>query len=173
MAFCFWMISMNSASVLSSANPARPNNQQRASVNRRPSAVTQSSGSRWSIGLDFLPRSTIVSVLPPSHTRARTPTNTHTHTHTHTLSLSLSLSLSHTHTHTHAHAHPHTHTHTHTHTLSLSHTHTHTHTHTHARTYFMHFYCLKKTNSVWFISVLNYGDTEIVLINHLLLVIPM
>ncbi len=28
-------------------------------------------------------------------------------------------------------------------------------------------------NSVWFISVLNYGDTENVLINHLLLVIPM
>ncbi len=27
--------------------------------------------------------------------------------------------------------------------------------------------------SVWFISVLNYGDTENVLINHLLLVIPM
>ncbi len=32
---------------------------------------------------------------------------------------------------------------------------------------------LKKTHSVWFISVLNYGDTENVLINHLLLVIPM
>ncbi len=32
---------------------------------------------------------------------------------------------------------------------------------------------LKKTLSVWFISVLNYGDTENVLINHLLLVIPM
>ncbi len=32
---------------------------------------------------------------------------------------------------------------------------------------------LKKTYSVWFISVLNYGDTENVLINHLLLVIPM
>ncbi len=31
----------------------------------------------------------------------------------------------------------------------------------------------QKTNSVWFISLLNYGDTEIVLINHLLLVIPM
>ncbi len=31
----------------------------------------------------------------------------------------------------------------------------------------------KKTNSVWLISILNYGDTEIVLINHLLLVIPM
>ncbi len=31
----------------------------------------------------------------------------------------------------------------------------------------------KKTHSVWFISVLNYGDTENVLINHLLLVIPM
>ncbi len=29
-----------------------------------------------------------------------------------------------------------------------------------------------KTHSVWFISVLNYGDTENVLINHLLLVIP-
>ncbi len=28
-------------------------------------------------------------------------------------------------------------------------------------------------HSVWFISVLNYGDTENVLINHLLLVIPM
>ncbi len=31
----------------------------------------------------------------------------------------------------------------------------------------------QKTYSVWFISVLNYGDTENVLINHLLLVIPM
>ncbi len=31
----------------------------------------------------------------------------------------------------------------------------------------------KKTHSVWFISVLNYGDTENILINHLLLVIPM
>ncbi len=30
----------------------------------------------------------------------------------------------------------------------------------------------QKTLSVWFISVLNYGDTENVLINHLLLVIP-
>ncbi len=33
-------------------------------------------------------------------------------------------------------------------------------------------FSLKKTHSVWFISVLNYGDTENVLINHLLLVIP-
>ncbi len=33
-------------------------------------------------------------------------------------------------------------------------------------------FSLKKTHSVWFISVLNYGDTENVLINHLL-VIPM
>ncbi len=32
---------------------------------------------------------------------------------------------------------------------------------------------LKKTHSVWFISIFNYGDTENVLINHLLLVIPM
>ncbi len=32
---------------------------------------------------------------------------------------------------------------------------------------------LKKTHSVWFIGILNYGDTENVLINHLLLVIPM
>ncbi len=31
----------------------------------------------------------------------------------------------------------------------------------------------QKTLSVWFISILNYGDTENVLINHLLLVIPM
>ncbi len=30
----------------------------------------------------------------------------------------------------------------------------------------------QKNHSVWFISVLNYGDTENVLINHLLLVIP-
>ncbi len=38
----------------------------------------------------------------------------------------------------------------------------------------MHFYFPpQKTHSVWFISVLNYGDTENVLINHLLLVIPM
>ncbi len=34
-------------------------------------------------------------------------------------------------------------------------------------------FSLKKTHSVWFISVLNYGVTENVLINHLLLVIPM
>ncbi len=34
-------------------------------------------------------------------------------------------------------------------------------------------FSLKKTHSVWFISVWNYGDTENVLINHLLLVIPM
>ncbi len=34
-------------------------------------------------------------------------------------------------------------------------------------------FSLKKTHSLWFISVLNYGDTENVLINHLLLVIPM
>ncbi len=32
---------------------------------------------------------------------------------------------------------------------------------------------LQKTHSVWYISILNYGDTENVLINHLLLVIPM
>ncbi len=31
----------------------------------------------------------------------------------------------------------------------------------------------KKTHSIWFIRILNYGDTENVLINHLLLVIPM
>ncbi len=31
----------------------------------------------------------------------------------------------------------------------------------------------QKTYSAWFISILNYGDTENVLINHLLLVIPM
>ncbi len=30
----------------------------------------------------------------------------------------------------------------------------------------------QKTHTVWFISILNYGDTENVLINHLLLVIP-
>ncbi len=30
----------------------------------------------------------------------------------------------------------------------------------------------RKTHSVWFISILNYGDTENILINHLLLVIP-
>ncbi len=34
-------------------------------------------------------------------------------------------------------------------------------------------YFPSKTHSVWFISILNYGDTENVLINHLLLVIPM
>ncbi len=34
-------------------------------------------------------------------------------------------------------------------------------------------FSLNKTHSVWFISVLNYGDTENVLINHLLLIIPM
>ncbi len=31
----------------------------------------------------------------------------------------------------------------------------------------------QKTHTVWFISILNYGDTENVLINHHLLVIPM
>ncbi len=31
----------------------------------------------------------------------------------------------------------------------------------------------QKTHTVWFISILNYGDTENVLINHFLLVIPM
>ncbi len=31
----------------------------------------------------------------------------------------------------------------------------------------------QKMHTVWFISILNYGDTENVLINHLLLVIPM
>ncbi len=31
----------------------------------------------------------------------------------------------------------------------------------------------QKTHTVWFISVLNYGDPENILINHLLLVIPM
>ncbi len=31
----------------------------------------------------------------------------------------------------------------------------------------------QKSHSVWFISIFNYGDTENVLINHLLLVIPM
>ncbi len=30
----------------------------------------------------------------------------------------------------------------------------------------------QKTHTVWFVSILNYGDTENVLINHLLLVIP-
>ncbi len=30
-----------------------------------------------------------------------------------------------------------------------------------------------KTHTVWFLSILNYGDTENVLINHILLVIPM
>ncbi len=36
---------------------------------------------------------------------------------------------------------------------------------------FVHFHFLKKSHSVWFISLLNYGDTENVLINHILLVI--
>ncbi len=93
-----------------------------------------------------------------------------------------------------------THSHTRTHTLTLTHTHTHTcwflwFTGTfHRRNGFytvqavcaiaLHLnlaltgdgaflFSLKKTHSVWFISVLNYGDTENVLINHLLLVIPM
>ncbi len=66
-----------------------------------------------------------------------------------------------------------------THTLSLSlslshsHTHTHTHTHTRAHTHAPPQLSPQKTLSVWFISILNYGDTENVLINHLLLVIPM
>ncbi len=34
----------------------------------------------------------------------------------------------------------------------------------------VHLFFPQKTHSVWFISVLNYGDTENVLINHLLLV---
>ncbi len=39
---------------------------------------------------------------------------------------------------------------------------------------FVHFYFLKKkTNSVWFISLLKYGDMGNVLMNHLLLVMPL
>ncbi len=37
----------------------------------------------------------------------------------------------------------------------------------------VHFYFIKKTNSVWFISLLNYEYTENVLINPFFLVIPM
>ncbi len=123
------------------------------------------------------------------HTHTHTRTHcTHTHTHTHT---------THTHTHTHTDTHtpsPHTLTHTHTHThvvfyglrgLSIG-----------VMVFILYklyvllpytyptpklaltgdgafIFSLKKTHSVWFISVLNYGDTENVLINHLLLVIPM
>ncbi len=119
------------------------------------------------------------------------PTHTHTHTHTHT--------PTHTHTHTpHNHTHPHSHTPQHPHT----HTHTHVGfyglrglsigvmvfilyklyvllpytypTHNLALTGDGAFLLSpQKTHTVWFISILNYGDTENVLINHLLLVIPM
>ncbi len=92
----------------------------------------------------------------------------------------------HTHTHTHTRTHAHAHARAHTHT----HTHMHTHTHTHVGFYGLRglspkhlnlaltgdgafLFSLKKTHSVWFISILNYGDTENVLINHLLFVIPM
>ncbi len=109
----------------------------------------------------------------------------HTHTHTHTP----------THTkHTHTHTHTPTHTHTHTHTcwflwftglsvgvmvfilyklyVLLPYTYPTPKLSPHRRL------CIytsppQKTHSVWFISILNYGDTKNVLINHLLLVIPM
>ncbi len=88
------------------------------------------------------------------------------------LSLSLSLSFSYTHTHTH--------THTHTKTcwfLWLTGTFHRRNGFYTVQTVFsialhlnlpltrniVHFYFLKKTHSVWFISLLNYGDTEIVL----------
>ncbi len=98
--------------------------------------------------------------------------------------------------------HTHTHIHMHTRARACTHTHTHTHTcwflwftgtfHRRNGFYTVQAVCaialhlnlaltgdgafifsLKKTHTVWFISVLNYGDTENVLINHLLLVIPM
>ncbi len=91
--------------------------------------------------------------------------------------------FSHTHTHTHTHT-----THTHTHTTHTHTTHTHRlvlmvngtlhrlngfytvqivfsitlHLNLPLTGNFLHFYFLKKTNSVWFIRPLNYGDTEIV-----------
>ncbi len=114
--------------------------------------------------------------------------NTHTHTHART------------HMHTHARTHAHTHKHTHTHTNTHTHTHTcwllwFTGTlHRRNGFYTVQTVCCPtptlhlnlaltgdgafllsppKMHTVWFISILNYGDTENVLINHLLLVIPM
>ncbi len=108
--------------------------------------------------------------------------HTHTHTHTHTR----------THTHTHTHMHAHTHTRTHTHVgfyglrglsigvmvfilyklyVLLPYTYPTPKLSPHRRRCISIF--PQKTLSVWFISILNYGDTENVLINHLLLVIPM
>ncbi len=114
------------------------------------------------------------------------PTNTHKHTHTHT-------------PHTHTHSNTLTRTLSHTHTRTRTHARTQTHMlflwtvgtlhrcnglytvqsvcaycptpklSPHRRT--VHLYP-QKTHSVWFRSVLNYWDTENVLINHLLLVIP-
>ncbi len=101
----------------------------------------------------------------------------------------LSLSLTHTHTHTHTHARTHACTHTHTPWFSrLMGTLQHNGFYSVQTIFsialqqplnlpitgnFVHFYFIKKTNSVWFRSLLNYGDTEIVPINHLLLVISM
>ncbi len=114
-----------------------------------------------------------------AHTHTQTD-NRHTHTlthalaHTHTHARTHAPTHRHTHTHTHSRMHAHTHRHTRTHTQTQAHTHTHTHIH-------VGFYGLRglslstfpqKTHSVWFISILNNRDTEIVLINHLLLVIP-
>ncbi len=107
----------------------------------------------------------------------------------------------HTQTHaTHTHLTTHTHTHTHTHTQHTLHTHVGFYGLRGLSICVMVFILYKlyvllpftyptpklsphrrrcisifpqKTYSVWFISVLNYGDTENVLINHILLVIPM
>ncbi len=111
-------------------------------------------------------------------------THTHTHTpHTHTLT------DTHSHTHTTPHT-PHTHTHTHTHThvgfyglrglsigvmvfilyklyVLLPYTYPTPKLSPHRRRCISTF--PQKTHTVWFISILNYGDTENVLINHLLL----
>ncbi len=102
------------------------------------------------------------------------------------------LSLTHSHTHTDTHTVTHTHTHTHTHVgfyglrglsigvmvfilyklyVLLPYTYPTSKLSPHRRRCISTF--PQKTHSVWFISVLNYGDTENVLINHLLLVIPM
>ncbi len=154
---------------------------------------------RLSQMLRFLQKWSDIRPSLVTHTRnlcsAFNPSKVHTYTqqwlwcdrvylsHTHdAATLSLSLSLSHTHTHTH------------THTLVgfdglrglsigvmvyilyqlyvlLPYTNPTPKLSPHRRLCISTF--PQKTHSVWFISVLNYGDTENVLINHLLLVIPM
>ncbi len=126
-----------------------------------------------------------------THIYTRTCTHAHTHTHTHTDAQ--------THTHRHRRTNTHTHrchtrTHTHTHVgfyglrglsigvmvfilyklyVLLPYTYPTPKLSPHRRRCISIFPQKKLTLYIWFISILNYGDTDNVLINHLLLVIPM